>query len=925
MPLLNRKRIPPAATIPYEPKRKRKEVWYLRSTNEVFDNYEEYINKLSLYHQAVWECEVTGRQNLTYEQALESERMEGDRAEFKFSEVLRKKILARVQFQTIRLDELVDDIMNYFKDNYLVGEVVQCTLNNNDYFARIVDIIPDSWSMNNESTRQQQPQQQPSSSEVPRQPNGRLRFPDAFLHPSEGESNHMLSLGGRMYKVQLIDEKGRSLEEYIRTVGQYSIRRERESFNRHNVQCFIRECFYRDNYVGAPWLIKPNIAQYYCIDSTLPQHLQEAQNDFLKSNKRRKLMQTRTTDDRMAERKAKKEESMLQKAKLKEERERQKEERKRQVAVKYPLEDLDLPIYRKDPSLNWLLVDMSPQKCDSKEIIIPYPSGGRSLRPMPHKESSIPPELFDSFLSVWSFLTVFAEPLKVSAYSVDEFEGALFHNTHQPKATVLVEYNACLLNVIINERNDDTSNEIINGDVVDQYIEDLEDQEESDEEEDTKEERKPVLPTVERGWRDKEHLRISSRWDHKELRASTERRGWESSLIGCLNDVATPDMIPDLNEILQHLVPRSNSTAAEREKRYPTLSLKQKLDILGFLVNVVNESNLIKNYMEYCQEQLSEYRKQKIELNKESKALSFRRIEMDKRDRAEKRARGNNGEEEEEEHLDSSDSSDHSDNESDESDLSEDQNLSREGRHQSRQEKLKQKQREREEMEHMRKKVHAEQREVAKAKNQEQKNKANERRKLEEEEKVLKKKEEHLERCMRRYMTLRIRPLGKDRFYNQYIYLDNIGVSNTYGTGRLYVHSPTDADIQLLLERDYMTDLPERHYGYGGGRSFVLKLMKDQGLVEESEWLENRMDELISGNPSEYKGWWKYYSEPEEIEQLLSWLNPKGIRESKLKNELLKQQANIIDSIKKRITASTKPAEPETPKRTTRAKSASKN
>jgi hypothetical protein len=40
MPLLNRKRIPPAATIPYEPKRKRKEVWYLRSTNEVFDNYE---------------------------------------------------------------------------------------------------------------------------------------------------------------------------------------------------------------------------------------------------------------------------------------------------------------------------------------------------------------------------------------------------------------------------------------------------------------------------------------------------------------------------------------------------------------------------------------------------------------------------------------------------------------------------------------------------------------------------------------------------------------------------------------------------------------------------------------------------------------------------------------------------------------------
>lgn len=32
----------------------------------------------------------------------------------------------------------------------------------------------------------------------------------------------------------------------------------------------------------------------------------------------------------------------------------------------------------------------------------------------------------------------------------------------------------------------------------------------------------------------------------------------------------------------------------------------------------------------------------------------------------------------------------------------------------------------------------------------------------------------------------------------------------------------------------------------------------------------------------------------------MSWLNPKGIREHKLKNELAKQEANIIKSMKKR-------------------------
>lgn len=333
--------------------------------------------------------------------------------------------------------------------------------------------------------------------------------------------------------------------------------------------------------------------------------MQELQDRaFAKISKKRKIIsQAKTPDEREAEKKARKEETLLQKAKLKEERDKLREERKKQSAVKYPLEDLDLPIYRKDPNLNWLLIDMSPHKFHIKDATIPYPSGGRSERPVPHHDSPIPPELFDSFLSIWAFLTVFAEPLKLSAYSVDEFERALFHNTHQPKATVLVEYNSCLLNVIISERKEDTVNETINGEVMEIYVESLEEDKDADDEvdeEDTptgsklKDEAPSVLPKVERGWRDKEHLKISQKWDSKELRANYDRRGWETTLIGCLNDIATPDLVPDLDDLLRHLVPRIGSTAADREKQYPTLSIKQKLDILSFLVDVVNESNLIK-------------------------------------------------------------------------------------------------------------------------------------------------------------------------------------------------------------------------------------------------------------------------------------------------------------------------------------------
>lgn len=117
---------------------------------------------------------------------------------------------------------------------------------------------------------------------------------------------------------------------------------------------------------------------------------------------------------------------------------------------------------------------------------------------------------------------------------------------------------------------------------------------------------------------------------------------------------------------------------------------------------------------------------------------------------------------------------------------------------------------------------------------------------------------------MRKYMTLRIRPLGRDRFYNRYIYLDNIGTSETYGTGRLYVQSPSEIDIQMMLERERTTDLEEQPWGRGGGRWFILELMKAHGMEEESEWLADRMEKQARGERIG-QSWWRCYSEPEEV------------------------------------------------------------
>jgi bromodomain adjacent to zinc finger domain protein 1A len=53
-------------------------------------------------------------------------------------------------------------------------------------------------------------------------------------------------------------------------------------------------------------------------------------------------------------------------------------------------------------------------------------------------------------------------------------------------------------------------------------------------------------------------------------------------------------MIPALDEILNHLVPRTNCTIADREKAFMSLDITYKIQILEFLVNVVNECSLIK-------------------------------------------------------------------------------------------------------------------------------------------------------------------------------------------------------------------------------------------------------------------------------------------------------------------------------------------
>lgn len=139
MPLLKRKRVPPIETPKYDPAKKESKetlVWYSPLTQEIFTDYSypfslyiytysvshicvkrisiiytcyypwphtlfyrEYLKRTSLYKKPIWQCEATGKQNLTYMEALKSEREEKERTGNKLSLELQKQVLLHIQFR----------------------------------------------------------------------------------------------------------------------------------------------------------------------------------------------------------------------------------------------------------------------------------------------------------------------------------------------------------------------------------------------------------------------------------------------------------------------------------------------------------------------------------------------------------------------------------------------------------------------------------------------------------------------------------------------------------------------------------------------------------------------------------------------------------------------------------------------------------
>jgi bromodomain adjacent to zinc finger domain protein 1A len=129
----------------------------------------------------------------------------------------------------------------------------------------------------------------------------------------------------------------------------------------------------------------------------------------------------------------------------------------------------------------------------------------------------------------------------------------------------------------------------------------------------------------------------------------------------------------------------------------------------------------------------------------------------------------------------------------------------------------------------------AKQREAARAKQASQKQAMAEYRRLDEEVNKLERRLEGIERDFRKLLgVVRVKPLGRDRFYNRVWWFDGMGSASLvgsggasqYGTGRIFIQGASDFDVELLQQKQQVEDVDARRKEEEG----------EEGMLSSSDW-----------------------------------------------------------------------------------------
>lgn len=117
------------------------EVFFCELTNEIFETYEEYSERVMECNCMTWTCAITGKSELTYQEALDSEEKALKNIK-DFAPELRTPVLYLASLTSAtHFSELADIVFNFVKNRYFVGESVQACFEKDTWsFAQVLSV-----------------------------------------------------------------------------------------------------------------------------------------------------------------------------------------------------------------------------------------------------------------------------------------------------------------------------------------------------------------------------------------------------------------------------------------------------------------------------------------------------------------------------------------------------------------------------------------------------------------------------------------------------------------------------------------------------------------------------------------------------------------------------------------------------------------
>ena len=478
------------------------------------------------------------------------------------------------------------------------------------------------------------------------------------------------------YLVKILDRQN---EEAL--LDQDHITRDRKAFTKLMLRGFIKNNVTRESWTGAPWLVKPSVAETYKIPIEVPKHLQYGAKVAEK-----KAMKKADQDgffgffssQQLPELKpaVKGQKSKLSAQDMAKSREAQYQEYQRSLngnpsfllpsnplrpskppvvgdrklaglpavvvkneprapsppPVKYPIEDLDLapnPEKQHRPTLKFMMVGESED------------DGGEDLLP-----DDLEPETVGLLLETWDTLNVYCEVFQLDSFTFDDFIQAMRFSSDEVECELLVEVHCAVLKKLVNSSNDDGAVQISLRDFpADESDESEEEEEEEEAEEESPEpQAKPGRMTTRGSLAKEEAITIKARinedepeetqihragemfedygWIDRLRKRDFRNGGWQLVMVGLLHQLSVrPRSEQVCNTILKHLAPLDREpTQYTVQEQYQTLDINLRTKALQMICMLSLETKAIRNYLEECSNQMTELRKEKIEYQKARKA-----------------------------------------------------------------------------------------------------------------------------------------------------------------------------------------------------------------------------------------------------------------------------------------------------------------